>query len=129
MNLSGEAAATVSRFHEIPPERVLVVHDELDLPLGRVKFKSGGGTAGHRGLLSIAERLSTRDFPRLRLGTGKPLSGETSRFVLASFSKEEEVVAREAINAAVLGLAIVVRRGLGPAMQKTNGFQATAIEP
>ncbi len=128
MNLSGDAAAAVSRFHEIPPERVLVVHDELDLPLGRVKFKNGGGTAGHKGLLSIAERLSTRDFPRLRLGTGKPLTGEATRFVLARFSKEEQIMAKQVLAVAVLGLVTLVREGLEPAMRLTNGFQMTENE-
>ena len=97
-------------------------------PLEDSKFKTGGGTAGHKGLLSIAERLSTRDFPRLRLGTGKPLAGAATRFVLARFSKEEQIVAKQVMAAAVLGLAALVRQGLEPAMRLTNGFQVMESE-
>ena len=72
-NLTGRAVAPLARFYKIPPERILVVHDEMDLPLGRIRFKAGGSAAGNRGVLSIEEALGTRAFHRLRLGIGKGL--------------------------------------------------------
>ena len=72
MNLSGEAVAAAARFYKVAPEDLLVVHDELDLPFGRLQLKAGGGTGGHNGLESIVEQLGTDDFARLRFGIGKP---------------------------------------------------------
>jgi PTH1 family peptidyl-tRNA hydrolase len=72
MNLSGKSVAALANFHRIAPDRLLVVHDELDLPVGRARMKRGGGTAGHNGLTDIAEKLGSKDFWRLRLGIGHP---------------------------------------------------------
>jgi peptidyl-tRNA hydrolase, PTH1 family len=72
MNLSGEAVAAATRFYKLPLAQVVVCHDELDLAAGKVRIKTGGGVAGHNGLRSIAERLGSRDFRRVRLGIGHP---------------------------------------------------------
>jgi len=90
MNESGRAVAQAARFFRIPPERILVFHDELDLPTGRVRIRKGGGTAGHRGLESIAQRLGSRDFLRVRIGIGHPGSKErVVGWVLSDFRPEE----------------------------------------
>lgn len=75
MNLSGEAVQPLMAWHRLSPSRLVVVHDELDLDPGRLKWKTGGGTAGHNGLKSIAGRLGTQDFQRLRMGVGRPPQG------------------------------------------------------
>ncbi len=90
MNESGRAVAEAARYYRIPPERIVVFHDELDLPPGRVRIRRGGGTAGHRGLESIARHLGTRDFWRVRIGIGHP--GQRERvvgWVLADLPKAE----------------------------------------
>lgn len=90
MNESGRSVAAAARFFRIPPERILVFHDELDLPTGRVRIKKGGGTAGHRGLESIAQHLGSRDFWRVRIGIGHPGSKErVVGWVLSDFRPEE----------------------------------------
>jgi PTH1 family peptidyl-tRNA hydrolase len=90
MNLSGYAAAEAARFYKLPPEQIVVCHDELDLVAGKVRIKKGGGVAGHNGLRSIAEQLGSPDFRRVRMGIGHP--GEKARVtghVLGEFSAED----------------------------------------
>ena len=72
MNLSGKAVAALAQFYKIAPDEILAVHDELDIPCGRIRFKQGGGNGGHNGLKDIQARLGTPDFYRLRLGIGHP---------------------------------------------------------
>ena len=72
MNLSGDAVAALARFYKIRPDEILVVHDELDIPCGQIRFKLGGGNGGHNGLKDIQAKLGTADFYRLRLGIGHP---------------------------------------------------------
>jgi PTH1 family peptidyl-tRNA hydrolase len=86
MNLSGQVVGDLCRKNGIPADRVLVLHDELDLPLGTVRFKFSGGLAGHNGLRSVAAHLGTRDFARLRLGIGRPEDDQAmAEYVLRSF--------------------------------------------
>ncbi|MBB1557663.1 MAG: aminoacyl-tRNA hydrolase [candidate division SR1 bacterium] len=91
MNLSGEAVAPLARFYQIPPENILVLHDEIDFVTGRIALKLGGSAAGHNGLKSIIEKLGTRDFWRLRIGVDRPaVSSQVSDWVLSSFKPEEK---------------------------------------
>lgn len=127
MNLSGEAAGPLVRYYDIPVEKVLAVHDELDLPLGRMKIRFGGGAAGHKGILSLKQHLGTPDFFRLRLGIGKPLVGETSNWVLSRFSPAEMTVVDELLDAAEQGLDLFVRQGLEAAMRVVNGYSSATL--
>jgi PTH1 family peptidyl-tRNA hydrolase len=117
MNLSGGPVQKAARSYGLSPDRVIVVHDDLESALGRVRAKLGGGLAGHNGLRSMAERLGTRDFLRVRLGIGRPRRGEhrdIADWVLAPFEPDEdpepmiaeaadavELIAREGIDAAL----------------------------
>lgn len=90
MNLSGQAVGEAVRYYKLDPARVVVFHDDLDLPLGRVRIKRGGGNAGHNGLRSLQQHLGTPDFVRVRLGIGRPETGQDpAQFVLNRFSSEE----------------------------------------
>ncbi|TGK56669.1 aminoacyl-tRNA hydrolase [Leptospira wolffii] len=90
MNLSGRAVAELARKNGIPPENILVIHDEVDFPFSKLKFKQSGGHGGHNGLKDIIEKLGSPDFFRLRFGVGKPGdSALTSGHVLSNFRKEE----------------------------------------
>lgn len=90
MNLSGRALADLVRKNGIALERVLILHDELDLPFGTIRLKFSGGLAGHNGLKSVAACLGTRDFARLRLGIGRPEDGSSmADYVLRGFTPEE----------------------------------------
>jgi PTH1 family peptidyl-tRNA hydrolase len=98
MNVSGRAVGALAQFYKVPPNEILVVHDELDLPPGAARLKLGGGHGGHNGLKDIIAHLGTRDFWRLRLGIGHPGErGEVVNFVLNDPCREE----RELIDAAM----------------------------
>ena len=90
MNLAGRPVAALTAFYKIPPERLVVVHDELDIPFGTVRLKLGGGDGGHNGLRSITQALGTRDYYRVRFGIGRPPGQmDPAAFVLRDFSTAE----------------------------------------
>jgi peptidyl-tRNA hydrolase, PTH1 family len=90
MNLSGRPVAALTAFYKVPPERLVVIHDELDIPFGAVRLKLGGGDNGHNGLRSITQALGTRDFYRVRFGIGRPPGRmDPAVFVLRDFSAAE----------------------------------------
>ena len=90
MNKSGEALKEIQNFYKIPVDQVVVVHDELDLPLGDIRTKFGGGTAGHNGLKSIVDKTGEKDFHRIRIGIGKPEhKTQVVSHVLSTFSEDE----------------------------------------
>lgn len=91
MNLSGESVQPLAAWHRLQPQQILVIHDDLDLAPGRMKFKKGGGNAGHNGLKSITQMLGTPDFYRLRLGIGRPQVGEVIGWVLGRLSPAERL--------------------------------------
>ena len=125
MNLSGRAVAPVLRYYKLTPAELLVVHDELDLPLGRMRMKAGGGLAGHNGLKSIAQELGTRDFDRLRLGIGRPGdSMDVADFVLHNFSAAECGVAAKVVSAAAAAIRLYCNQGLETAMREAGQFSA-----
>jgi len=121
MNESGRSVAPALRFYKLPPERLLVVHDELDLPLGDIRAKSGGGLAGHNGLRSVVQSIGTQDFLRVRIGIGRPERGDprpVADWVLQPFSPdtdEDDLVQRGADCALA-----VVRDGIDAAMRQFN---------
>lgn len=124
MNLSGRAVARICGRHGVAQTDIVVLHDELDLPLGRMKLKRGGGANGHRGVESIAEHLGTEDFQRLRLGIGRPeFSSAVSRWVLEPFAPEETPLVRDVCAAAHKGLTLLLRRGQAEAVQFVNAFR------
>lgn len=127
MNDSGQAVQPLARFYKIDPDHLIVIHDELDLPVGQLRLKRGGGTAGHHGLDSIAELLGTKDFYRVRIGVGKPRStGQTITWVLDRLPKEaEEVLSVAEAEAGDAALAIIAE-GLQPAMTRYNARPAGA---
>lgn len=118
MNDSGAALARVAGLR---PAELLVVSDDLNLPLGRLRFRMGGGSGGHNGLASIIDRLGTEAFPRLRLGIGAPPPGvDWADFVLEEFPPEDRAAAAALVETAVAALELAVRRGLGEAMNRYN---------
>lgn len=124
MNRSGDVVGPLSRWYRIPPEQVLVVHDELDLQPGMLRFKMGGGAAGHKGILSVTEALGTNAFPRLRLGIGRPPAGsDPAAYVLRSISQESMPVFSEALKQAARALTAFCTKGLAAATQELHSAQ------
>lgn len=116
MNDSGRPIARIVRKQGIRPEQLIVVQDELDLPPGRVRLKSGGGTAGHNGLESIAASLRSRDFLRLRIGVGKPPSkDEGADHVLSKMTPDDRSLIDAAIERGTEALRVLVSEGLDAA--------------
>jgi PTH1 family peptidyl-tRNA hydrolase len=122
VNLSGESVAPlVRRFGIEDPEHLVVVHDELDLPLGRMKVKVGGGLAGHNGLRSIKAHLHSDAFVRIRIGVGKPPSKEHGAdHVLRRVGKAERVVLDEIVGLAADAVETILKRGAEAAMTRYN---------
>jgi len=112
MNLSGRSVAEAFRFHKLDLADLIVVHDDLDVPFGRIKMKSGGGYGGHNGLKSLAECLGTGDFLRLRIGIGRPVHGDAVDYVLSPFAGNEMNNLLFVLDGAVDMLETLVREGL-----------------
>jgi PTH1 family peptidyl-tRNA hydrolase len=121
MNASGRAVQMLAGFFKIPPEEILVVHDELDFPPGAARIKQGGGIAGHNGLKDISQRLGSHEYWRLRIGVGRPTGDSGADYVLEKPPAEE----REAIEGAIANALEVLPRMLDGdmqgAMQKLHG--------
>jgi PTH1 family peptidyl-tRNA hydrolase len=131
MNLSGQAVAAALRDTGLPPSQVWVVHDELDLPMCRLRIRRGGSGAGHNGVLSLIESLRTEDFVRFRVGIGKPARKSEhggARYVLGRFSKAEA----ERLDTVVAGVAdaleLALDSGLDRSMEKYNRAGALGCE-
>ncbi len=123
MNLSGEAGRLLVRRHgvEATLSKVLVVHDELDLPVGKIKFKLGGGTAGHNGLKSLQAHLHSPDFARLRIGIGRPPgTQQVADYVLRRPGKAERTELDVAVVEAADAVELVISDGLERAMNSVN---------
>lgn len=100
MNLSGDSIGQLARFYKINPEEILVVHDELELPLGTLSLKNGGGLGGHNGLRSTKAVLGTADFWRLRFGIGRPEHKDVAGYVLSDFTGDEKIILSQIFPAA-----------------------------
>jgi PTH1 family peptidyl-tRNA hydrolase len=129
MNASGEPVAACLSALRLPAERLVVVHDDLDLPLGRLKVVAEAGAGGHRGVASIQARLGTAAFPRVRIGIGRPGESEDAADrVLSPFSDEEAPVAAEAVDRAAVAVRSVILHGPAAAMNRFNARNAPAHE-
>ncbi|HEY4401294.1 MAG TPA: aminoacyl-tRNA hydrolase [Acidimicrobiia bacterium] len=121
VNDSGHAVGALVRRFGVDPEQLVVVHDELDLPVAELKVKSGGGLAGHNGLRSIVAHLHTQDFQRVRIGVGKPVSKERGAdHVLNRFSKRERAEVDVTVEQAADAVETIVRDGVDAAMNRFN---------
>jgi peptidyl-tRNA hydrolase, PTH1 family len=122
MNLSGRAVHKLMSKYFLLPEDILVIHDELDLPLGRMKLKRGGGLAGHNGLKSIAASIGSREFFRLRIGISRPIGGDVTEYVLNAFAETDQELKQQVISEAVRVVELFCRSGFDAALQRANGF-------
>lgn len=121
MNLVGGSAAAAARYFKVEPERLLIVHDDVDLEAGRLQARAGGGLAGHNGLRSLAQALGTQDFLRLRIGVGRPGRGDhrsVADYVLSSFEPEEDIDAL--VSRSADAVETIASDGLEAAQQRFN---------
>jgi len=120
MNDSGRSVALLARYYDVPPERIVVVHDELDLPFGVVRVKLGGGTAGHNGVHDVASAIGP-DFVRVRIGIGRPPGRKDPvAFVLEPFGKREEAEVPAIVDLGADAVLTVLREGVSAAQTAFN---------
>ena len=127
VNLSGNPVACLVRKHGIPLNDLLIIYDDLDLPLGKVRLRQSGGSGGHKGMNSIISVLGSEDFPRIRVGIGRPQAGEQSlsedaivNYVLSDFFPQEEAIIKPVIAAVSEVIDCFLTQGIEAAMSKFN---------
>jgi PTH1 family peptidyl-tRNA hydrolase len=128
MNLSGMSVMRLVEKYDIALSDLLVVHDDLDLPLGRIRIRGGGSSGGHKGLSSIISSLGSQDFPRLRVGIGRPAAGEKPvetgvvSYVLGDFTPEEARMVAQVIPRVSQAIACFLSEGISSAMDRYNRY-------
>jgi PTH1 family peptidyl-tRNA hydrolase len=129
MNRSGESIRACVDYYGIKPENVLVVHDDLDLPVGKIKVAKNGGAGGHKGVTSLVQHLGTKKFPRVKVGIDRPRYRESiESFVLSPFYKDERKIVEEVIRMAVKACRLFVSEGVESAMNVINSQNLTMKE-
>jgi PTH1 family peptidyl-tRNA hydrolase len=122
MNLSGQSVQGLAHFYKVPLTNLMVLSDDLDIPFGTIRIRASGGAGGQRGMASTIERLGTRDFPRLRIGIGRPPGRmDPAAYVLQDFSKDEAQTLSEVLDHAADAVLAFVVDGLNASMNKFNG--------
>ncbi len=122
MNLSGQAVQGLVRFYKVPLENLIIAHDDLDLPFGTLRIRPGGGAGGQKGIKSTIQHLGTQDFPRLRLGIGRPPGRmDAAAYVLQDFAKGDQQILSETLDRATDAVETFISAGLDKAMNQFNG--------
>ncbi|HBT20686.1 MAG TPA: aminoacyl-tRNA hydrolase [Peptococcaceae bacterium] len=125
MNRSGAAVSELIEYFKLSPEDLIVIHDDMDLELGRIRIRLKGSYGGHRGIKSIIENLGTQYFCRIKIGIGRPPAGvDPSDYVLSSFSGEEWEIVENAVERAGLAVKSILKEGAEMAMNKFNVWEA-----
>ncbi|MBN2047511.1 MAG: aminoacyl-tRNA hydrolase [Anaerolineaceae bacterium] len=122
MNASGQAVGALSKFYKVPPENILVIHDDLDLPLGTLRLRPGGGSGGQKGVASIMQHLGTQEFPRMRFGIDRPPGRmDAAAYVLQNFNAAELEILEITLRKAAEAAQSFYQHGLNHAMNHYNG--------
>jgi PTH1 family peptidyl-tRNA hydrolase len=124
MNLSGEAVQRIASFHKVEPPDMLIVVDEVQLPVGRIRLRPSGSAGGHNGLKSVIQHVGSEDFPRLRIGVGRgDPQWDLADHVLAPFGREEREAIDRAVERAADAVEAFVELGIGAAMNRFNAAE------
>jgi PTH1 family peptidyl-tRNA hydrolase len=121
MNLSGTAVISLVNYYKIEIGKVIVIHDDLDLELGRIRISTGGGDGGHKGIRSIISGLGTKDFPRIKVGIGRPaVPIPPEKYVLSKFDADELELINQQLPLVEEGLELLIKEGVTAAMNAVN---------
>ena len=121
MNLSGEAVREAAQFYKIPPERILVIYDDVSLPVGKLRVRPSGSAGGHNGIKNIIAHLGTQDFPRVKIGTGAPgEGGDMIDWVIGVPSQADRKILLETFHRAIEAAACIIEHGCQKAMNDFN---------
>ena len=122
MNKSGHPVSSLARYYRVPMDRLLVVYDDLDLPLGTTRLRPSGGSGGHRGMKSVIKQLGSRAFSRLRIGIGRPPGRmDPADYVLQDFSEDEALLLERTLEQATAAIKTWLSEGVDEAMTRFNG--------
>ncbi|CRZ18468.1 aminoacyl-tRNA hydrolase [Mycolicibacterium neworleansense] len=123
MNESGRQVGPLAKFYSVPPGRIVVIHDELDIDFGRIRLKVGGGEGGHNGLRSVASALGSKDFQRVRIGVGRPPGRkDPAAFVLEAFTAAERAEVPTICEQAADATELLIAQGLEPAQNTVHAW-------
>ncbi|MDZ4878406.1 MAG: Peptidyl-tRNA hydrolase [Chroococcidiopsis cubana SAG 39.79] len=126
MNNSGQAIRAVTDWYKLPPESVLAIYDDMDLPLGKIRLRLSGSAGGHNGMKSAIAHLGTQNFPRLRIGIGRPQGNNTKEdastisYVLGRFSSDQTPLVAEVLQMALEAVELSLKQGVAQAMNRYN---------
>jgi peptidyl-tRNA hydrolase, PTH1 family len=127
MNLSGDAVVPFARFHKLEPGQILVAHDDLDLPFGRIRIRTGGSSGGQNGLKDISAKLGTEKYPRLKLGISRPPEQwSVVNWVLSNFAADELPMLEDVIRVGADAATLIIKDG---AINAQNQFNNTDLRP
>jgi PTH1 family peptidyl-tRNA hydrolase len=133
MNKSGQSVRAVLDWYKLPPTEVLVLYDDMDLPVGKLRLRLGGSAGGHNGMRSLITHLGTQDFPRLRVGISKGTNvgaaKDTISHVLGRFTPEEQRILPEVLDMAADAIELAVRKGVEKSMSLYNGRAVPNVSP
>jgi len=129
MNLSGSAVREAMRRFGASPPGLIVIHDDIDMPTGRLRIRRAGSSGGHRGIQSIIETLGTRDFTRVKIGVGRDPEVPPEKYVLRKFRPEEAPLIKEAVGLAAEAVGVIAARGVDAAMTRFNSAEAAEKSP
>ena len=124
MNLSGESVRALMDYYKLSEEDVIILYDDISMPVGQVRIRPKGSAGGHNGIKSIIQHLGTQEFPRIKIGVGdKPVNGDLVKHVLGRFSKEEDAMIRDVFELAERGLLALMLENVAVAMNTVNGIK------
>ena len=122
MNNSGESVAEIARYYKLAPDNIIIIYDDISLPVGQLRIRGKGSAGGHNGIKSIIKCLGSENFLRIKIGVGeKPDNRDLADYVLSRFSNEDNVIIREALGEAAKACECIISQGMQSAMNKYNG--------
>ncbi|MGD0708712.1 MAG: aminoacyl-tRNA hydrolase [Anaerolineaceae bacterium] len=122
MNDSGKSVSGLMHYYKLPINNLMVIHDDIDLPFGVLRIRPAGGSAGQKGVASIIERIGTQDYPRMRIGVGRPPGRKAAAsYVLEDFGAEEQQILQSVFDQAVEAVLVFLEAGIDQAMNRFNG--------
>ncbi|MDW8104107.1 MAG: aminoacyl-tRNA hydrolase [Armatimonadota bacterium] len=127
MNRSGEAARALLQRYRLEPSRLLVIVDDVALPLGKLRLRPSGSDGGHNGLASLIQCVGTQEFPRVRIGIGSPPPGQMVEYVLSRFSPQEQPIVEQMLQRAADAVEMVLAEGIQAAMNRFNAAQPSGV--
>ena len=123
MNLSGDCIKEAAEYYKIDTKHIIIIYDDISLPVGKLRVRAKGSAGGHNGMKSIIARLGTEEFARVRIGVGeKPSGWDLADYVLGRFGKEELPVMREAVGNAAKACSLIMKEGIETAMNRCNSL-------